>query len=38
VFVHGEEVINDSRRICEYIDHLQAAQSAAPTPPIQEAG
>jgi glutathione S-transferase len=38
VFVHGEEVINDSRRICEYIDHLQAAQSAAPTPPVGEAG
>ena len=38
VFVHGEEVINDSRRICEYIDHLQAGQSAAPTPPVGEAG
>jgi glutathione S-transferase len=35
VLVHDDQVINDSKRICEYIDHLQASQSAAP---VQEAG
>jgi glutathione S-transferase len=25
VLVHGDEVIHDSRRICEYIDHLESA-------------
>ena len=27
VLVHGEEVIHDSRRICEYLDHLQQNRS-----------
>jgi len=35
VFVHSEEVISDSKRICEYIDHLQASQ---PAKPAQETG
>jgi glutathione S-transferase len=36
VLVHGEEVIHDSKRICEYIDHIQASQQ--PAKPLQEAG
>lgn len=28
VLVHGEEVIHDSRRICEYLDHLEAGAAA----------
>ncbi len=28
VLVHGEHVIHDSKRICEYIDHLQSAENA----------
>ena len=36
VFVHGDEVINDSKRIIEYIDHIQAAQQ--PGQPAGEAG
>lgn len=23
VLVHGQEVVHDSRRICEYVDHLE---------------
>jgi glutathione S-transferase len=30
VFVHGDEVISDSKRICEYIDHLTSSQPAQP--------
>jgi len=35
VLVHGDQVVGDSKRICEYIDHLQASQ---PAEPVQEAG
>ncbi len=35
VLVHDDQVINDSKRICEYIDHLQTSQ---PAEPVQEAG
>ena len=28
VLVHGEEVIHDSKRIVEYLDHLEQAQPA----------
>ena len=35
VLVHGEEVICDSRRICEYLDHLESS-SAANARPAQE--
>jgi glutathione S-transferase len=37
VLVHGEEVISDSKRISEYIDHLQASQLSDPAAPVQEA-
>ncbi len=29
VLVHGEHVIHDSKRICEYIDHLQSTENAS---------
>ncbi|HEY2602671.1 MAG TPA: glutathione S-transferase N-terminal domain-containing protein [Thermoleophilaceae bacterium] len=35
VLVHGEEVISDSKRICEYIDRIQ---SSAVVEPLQEPG
>jgi glutathione S-transferase len=38
VLVHGEEVVSDSKRIYEYIDHLQASQVSEPSAPVQEAG
>jgi len=30
VFVHGEDVVSDSKRICEYIDHISSAQRVEP--------
>jgi glutathione S-transferase len=36
VLVHGDEVIHDSRRICEYIDHVEAQSSGGRR--LQEAG
>ena len=36
VLVDGDEVMHDSKRICEYLDHLEA--SAAPVEPLQETG
>ena len=40
VLVHGDQVIHDSKRICEYIDHVQAAEAHAAEPPgrLREAG
>lgn len=35
VLVHGQEVIHDSRRICEYLDHLERG-SGAKARPAQE--
>jgi glutathione S-transferase len=35
VFVHGDQVINDSKRICEYIDHITSSQAGEPA---QETG
>jgi len=30
VFVHGDQVVSDSKRICEYIDHIASLQAAQP--------
>ena len=39
VLVHGEEVIHDSKRICEYIDHVQSMEApAADAGRLREAG
>jgi glutathione S-transferase len=35
VFVHGDDVVSDSKRICEYIDHITSPQ---PVEPAGEAG
>jgi glutathione S-transferase len=29
VFVHGEDVIHDSRRICEYVEHIRPSDETA---------
>jgi glutathione S-transferase len=39
VLVHGEHVIHDSKRICEYIDHLKSAEDAqGDSASLQETG
>ena len=38
VLVHGDEVVSDSKRIYEYIDHLQASQRTESSAPVREAG